>query len=67
MDFDALFERWQEAEDELDLQLVRDTARFMEEVDDDTLANRAGDLLSGIYHLTSDPSELAEIDKIFGD
>ncbi len=66
MDFDALFERWQEAEDELDLQLVKDTVRYMEEIDDDLLANRAGDLLSGVYHLTTDPSELAKIDEIFG-
>ena len=58
---DELFERWRAA-DEVDaetLQLIKDTVRFMEETEDDILADRCGDLLSGVYHLPSTPEEIA--------
>ncbi|KZR84165.1 hypothetical protein PMIT1342_00088 [Prochlorococcus marinus str. MIT 1342] len=59
--FDELFERWQAA-DEVDaelIQLIKDTVRFSEETEDDTLRNRARELLSGAFHLPSTPQEIA--------
>ena len=59
--FDELFERWQAA-DEVDaelIQLIKDTVRFSEETGDDTLRDRAGELLSGAFHLPSTPQEIA--------
>ena len=59
--FDELFERWQAAE-EVDaelIQLIKDTVRFSEETGDDTLRDRAGELLSGAFHLPSTPQEIA--------
>ena len=61
--FDKLFERWQAA-DEVDaetLQLIKDTVRFTQETGDDTLRDRAGELLSGAFHLPSTPQEIALI------
>ena len=61
--FDELFERWQAAEqvdDEL-IQLIKETVRFSEETGDDTLRDRACDLLSDVYHLPSTPQEIALI------
>lgn len=68
MDFDVLFERWLEAEeiDSETLQLIRDTVRFIGEIDDDELADRAGDLLSGVFHLAVDSDEIALIDEALG-
>ncbi|KZR65523.1 MULTISPECIES: hypothetical protein [Prochlorococcus] len=60
-DFAELFERWQAAEevdDEL-IQLIKETVRFSEETGDDTLRDRACDLLSGVFHLPSTPQEIA--------
>ena len=60
-DFAELFERWQAAEqvdDEL-IQLIKETVRFSEETGDDTLRDRAGELLSGAFHLPSTPQEIA--------
>ena len=60
-DFAELFERWQAA-DEVDaelIQLIKDTVRFSEETGDDTLRDRAGELLSGAFHLPSTPQEIA--------
>ena len=60
-DFAELFERWQVAE-EVDaelIQLIKDTVRFSEETGDDTLRDRAGELLSGAFHLPSTPQEIA--------
>ncbi|WP_413360594.1 hypothetical protein [Prochlorococcus sp. MIT 1201] len=60
-DFDELFERWQAA-DEVDaelIQLIKETVRFSEETVDDTLRDRAGELLSGAFHLPSTPQEIA--------
>ena len=59
--FNELFERWQAAE-EVDaelIQLIKDTVRFSEETGDDTLRDRAGELLSGAFHLPSTPQEIA--------
>ena len=59
--FDELFERWQAA-NEVDaelIQLIKDTVRFSAETEDDTLRNRAGELLSGAFHLPSTPQEIA--------
>ncbi|KZR64634.1 hypothetical protein [Prochlorococcus sp. MIT 1303] len=59
--FDELFERWQAA-DEVDaelIQLITETVRFSEETEDDTLRNRARELLSGAFHLPSTPQEIA--------
>ena len=59
--FDELLERWQaanEVDDEL-IQLIKDTVRFSAETEDDTLRNRAGELLSGAFHLPSTPQEIA--------
>ena len=59
--FDELFERWQaadEVDDEL-IQLIKETVRFSEETGDDTLRDRAGELLSGAFHLPSTPQEIA--------
>ena len=59
--FDELFERWQAA-DEVDaelIQLIKDTVRFSAETGDDTLRDRAGELLSGAFHLPSTPQEIA--------
>ena len=59
--FDELFERWVAA-DEVDaelIQLIKDTVRFSEETGDDTLRDRAGELLSGAFHLPSTPQEIA--------
>ena len=59
--FAELFERWQAAEqvdDEL-IQLIKETVRFSEETGDDTLRDRAGELLSGAFHLPSTPQEIA--------
>ncbi|ABM77893.1 hypothetical protein [Prochlorococcus marinus] len=59
--FDELFERWQAA-DEVDaelIQLIKDTVRLSEETEDDTLRNRARELLSGAFHLPSTPQEIA--------
>ena len=59
--FAELFERWQAAE-EVDaelIQLIKDTVRFSEETGDDTLRDRAGELLSGAFHLPSTPQEIA--------
>ena len=61
--FDELFERWQAA-NEVDaelIQLIKDTVRFSAETEDDTLRNRAGELLSGAFHLPSTPQEIALI------
>jgi len=66
--FDELFERWQAAEevdDEL-IQLIKDTVRFSEESDDDTLRARAGDLLSGAFQLVSDSEGVAAISDALG-
>lgn len=60
-DFAELFERWQAAEqvdDEL-IQLIKETVRFSEETGDETLRDRAGELLSGAFHLPSTPQEIA--------
>ena len=59
--FAELLERWQAAE-EVDaelIQLIKDTVRFSEETGDDTLRDRAGELLSGAFHLPSTPQEIA--------
>ncbi|KGG28584.1 MULTISPECIES: hypothetical protein [unclassified Prochlorococcus] len=59
--FNELFERWV-ASDEVDaelIQLIKDTVRFTEETGDDTLRDRAGELLSGVFHLPSTPQEIA--------
>ena len=59
--FNELFERWVAA-DEVDaelIQLIKDTVRFTEETGDDTLRDRAGELLSGVFHLPSTPQEIA--------
>ena len=59
--FAELFERWQAAE-EVDaelVQLIKDTVRFSAETGDDTLRDRAGELLSGVFHLPSTPQEIA--------
>ena len=61
--FAELFERWQVAE-EVDaelIQLIKDTVRFSAETGDDTLRDRAGELLSGAFHLPSTPQEIALI------
>jgi len=62
--FAELFERWQAAE-EVDaelIQLIKDTVRFSEETGDDTLRDRAGELLSGAFHLPSTPQEIALVE-----
>ena len=59
--FAELFERWQSA-DEVDaelIQLIKDSVRFSEETGDDTLRDRARELLSGAFHLPSTPQEIA--------
>ena len=59
--FAELFERWQAA-DEVDaelIQLITETVRFSEETGDDTLRDRARELLSGAFHLPSTPQEIA--------
>lgn len=68
MDFESLFERWQATEEvnAETLQLIRDTVRYMNEVDDDEMADRAGDLLSGAYHLAVDSEEAQKIGEALG-
>ena len=64
--FDELFERWQAA-DEVDaelIQLIKETVRFSEETGDDTLRDRAGELLSGAFHLPSTPQEIALVGEV---
>lgn len=63
MNFDELFDRWTQAEevDPETLQLIRDTVRFIKEIGDEELADRAGDLLSTVYHLAVDTEDVQKI------
>ena len=59
-----LIERWSDAGDVLDLDLVQATADLMNSSDDPNVQDQCGELLTGVYHYQYTPEEAKKIEKM---